>query len=124
MRKRQKRSSMNVAEDSEKHSVIWRMFMSSTLQSSVFMEKNYSDNWHSIQNTKDLTMKQMFDISERLVSEQDEIYGVKTIIWESSSLKYLSLIGYEEVMSFLYTKVYTYFQILYYAWKDEREPTI
>ena len=28
---------MNVTEDSEKHSVIWGMFMSSTLQSSVFM---------------------------------------------------------------------------------------
>ena len=58
VRKRQKRSSMSVTEDSEKHSVIWGMFMSSTLESSVFMGKNYSDNWHSIKNTKDLTMKQ------------------------------------------------------------------
>ena len=32
VRKRQKRSSMNVTEDSEKHSAIWGMFMSSTLQ--------------------------------------------------------------------------------------------
>ena len=56
------------------------MFMSSALQASVFMRKNYSDNWHSIKNSKDLTMKQMFDISEKLVSEQsDEIYGVKTV---------------------------------------------
>ena len=40
------------------------------------MEKNYSDNWHSIKNIEDLTMKQMFDISEKLLSEQsDEIYG-------------------------------------------------
>ena len=70
---------MNVAEDSEKHSVIWGMFMSSTLESSVFMGKNYSDTWHSIKKTKDLTMKQMFDISAKLVSEQDEIHGVKTI---------------------------------------------
>ena len=79
VRKRQKRSSMNVAEDGEKHSVILGMFMSSTLESSVFMGKNYSDNWHSIRNTKDLTLKQMFDISAKLVSEQDEISGVKTI---------------------------------------------
>ena len=44
------------------------------------MVKNYSDNLHSIKNTgKDLTMKQMFDISEKLVSEQsDEIYGMST----------------------------------------------
>ena len=80
VRKRQKQSSMDATEDSEEHSVIWRMFMSPTLQASVFMEKNYSDNRHSIKNSKDLTMKQMFDISEKLVSEQsDEIYGVKTI---------------------------------------------
>ena len=51
--------------------------MSVTLESAVFLEKNYSDNWHSIKNTEDLTMKQMFDISAKLVSEQDEIYGVK-----------------------------------------------
>ena len=108
VRKRQKRSSMNVTEDSEKHSVIWRMSMSSTLESSVFMGKNYSDNWHSVKNTKDLTMKQMFDISAKLVSEQDEIYGVKTIDWANSSWKYLSLIGDEQVISLQRTKVYVF----------------
>ena len=47
--------------------------MSSTLRASVFMVKNYSDNWHSIKNTEDLTMKQMFDISEKLtVGQSDE----------------------------------------------------
>ena len=40
--------------------------MSSTLQASVFMEKNYSDNWHSVKNTEDLTVKQMFGIPEKL----------------------------------------------------------
>ena len=71
---------MDATEDSEEHSVIWRMFMSSALQASVFMVNNYSVNWHSIKNSKDLTMKKMFDISEKLVSEQsDEINGVKTI---------------------------------------------
>ena len=40
VRKRQKQSSMDATEGSEEHSVIWGMFMSSTLQASVFMEKN------------------------------------------------------------------------------------
>ena len=57
--------------------------MSVKLESAVFMGKNYSDTWHSIKNTKDLTMKHMFDTSAKLVSEQDEIYGVKTITWEN-----------------------------------------
>ena len=99
---------MNVTENDEKHSVIWRMFMSVTLESAVFMGKNYSDNQHSIKNTKDLTMKQMFDISAKLVSEQDEIYGVKTIDWEDYSWKYLSLIGDEQVISLQRTKVYVF----------------
>ena len=99
---------MNVTENDEKHSVIWGMFMSVTLESAVFMGKNYSDNWHSIKNTKDLTMKQMFDISAKLVSEQDEIYGVKTIDWENYSWKYLSLIGDEQVISLQRTKVYVF----------------
>ena len=81
VRKRQKRSSMNVTENDEKHSVIWGMFMSVTLESALFMGKNVSDNQHSIKSRKDLTMKQVFDISAKLVSEQDEIYGVKTINW-------------------------------------------
>ena len=110
VRKRQKRSSMNVTKDSEKHSVIWAMFMSSTLQASVFMGKNDSDNLHSIKNTEDLTMKQMFfDISEKLITEQsDEIYGISTINWEDSSLKYLSLVVDEEVISLLHTEVYVF----------------
>ena len=53
-------------------------------------------------------MKQMFDISEKLVSEQDEIYGVKTINWRSSSWKYLSLIGGEQIINLQRTKVYVF----------------
>ena len=106
------KSSVDATEDSEDHSVVWGMFMSSTLQAPVFMAKNYSDNWHSIKNSQDLTMKQMFDISEKLVSDLDEIYGVKTIEWEDYSWKYLSLIGDEQVISLQLTKVYVS-QILY-----------
>ena len=79
VRKRQKRSSMNVTEKEQKHSMIWGMFMSATLESTVFMGKNYLDKCHSITNTKDLTLKQMFNISAKIVSEQEEIYGVETI---------------------------------------------
>ena len=43
VRKRQNQSSEDATKDSDKHSVIWGMFMSSTLQASVFMGKNYSD---------------------------------------------------------------------------------
>ena len=41
-----------------------------------------------------------------IVEQSDEIYGVKTINWEDSSWKYLSLIGDEEVVSLPRAKVY------------------
>ena len=84
--------------------------MSSTLEASVFMEKNYLENLHSIKNTgKYLTMKQMFDISEKLLAEQsDEIYGVNTIRWSDSAWKILSLIGDEEVVGLSHAKVYVF----------------
>ena len=54
-------------------------------------------------------MKQMFDISEKLIAEKsDEIYGVNTIIWEDSSWKYVSLIGDEQIISLLHTMVYVF----------------
>ena len=52
-------------------------------------------------------MKQMFDISAKLVSKQDEIYRVKTIHWENS-WKYLSLIGDENVINLQRTKVFVF----------------
>ena len=82
--------------------------MSVTLESAVFMGKNYLDNLHSITNTKDLTLEQMFDISAVLVSEQDEISGVETIGWENHSWKYMSLIGDERVINLQRTKVYVF----------------
>ena len=86
------------------------MCMSSTLQASVFMGKNYSDNLNSINNTGgNLTLKKMFELSVQLIMEQsDEICGISTINWEHSSWKYLSLVGDEQVISLLHKKIYVF----------------
>ena len=49
----------------------------------------------------------MFDISAKL-AEQHEISGVKTIDWENSSWKYLSLTDDEQVICLQRTKVYVF----------------
>ena len=82
--------------------------MSVTMESAVFLGKNYSDNCQSIANTTDLTLKQMFDISTRLVSEQDEISGLETIGWENYSWEYLSLMSEERIIKLQRTKVYVF----------------
>ena len=60
------------------------MFMAVTMNAATFMGKNFQGNQNSIMNTSDLTLKKMFDTSAKLVSEQDEIFKVDTILWENT----------------------------------------
>ena len=114
VRKRQTQSSKDATKDSDKHSVIWRMFVSSTLQASVFMGKNYSENLHSVRNTEDLTMKQVFDIPEKLiVGQSDETFGVTPSKWEDSSWH-----------QSLACKGLRILRFCVMSWKGESEPNI
>ena len=79
-----------------------------TMESATFMGKNFQDNQNSIVNTADLTLKQMFDISAKLVTEQDEISGLETIGWEKHSWKYLSSVGDERIINLKRTKVHVF----------------
>ena len=82
--------------------------MAVSMESAVFIGKNYQNNCHSIANTTDLTLKKMFDISTKLVSEQDEISRLETIGWKNHSWKQVSLIGDETVTYLQSTKVYVF----------------
>ena len=52
-----------------------------------------------------ITLKQMCDISAKLVTEQDEIFNVDEIHWEKQTWKHLSLYGDETVISLQRAKV-------------------
>ena len=107
VRSRQKRMS-NVADSGEEHSIIWGMFMAATMNAATYMGNNFLDNQNSIKNSTDLTLKKMFDISEKMVSEQEEINNVDKIHWKNHSWKQLSLIGDETVINLQRTKVYVF----------------
>ena len=119
------RSPEDSMQDIDKRSWIGWMFMSSTLEASVFMGRNYSDNLHSIKNTgNNLTLKQMFDISEQLILEQsDKIFGVSQISWESSPWKQLSLVNEKEVNSLSHAKVYVFSDSVLCLGKVNQNPT-
>ena len=107
VRKRQKRMS-NVADSGKEHSIIWGMFMAATMNAATFMGKNYMDIQNSIMNSTDLTLKKMFDIALKMVSEQEEINNLDKIHWERNSWKQLSLIGDETVVNLQRPKVYVF----------------
>ena len=60
-----RKNNSNVAGEGEEHSIIWGMFAAVTMESAVFMGKNFQNNQNSIVNTADLTLKKM---SAKLVS--------------------------------------------------------
>ena len=70
-------------------------------------------------------MKQMFDISEKLiVGQSDEIFGVTPINWESSPCEQLSLVSNEEVISLLHAKVYVFSDFVVCLGKVNLNPTL
>ena len=73
-----------------------------------FMGKNFLDNQNYIKNSTYLTLKNMFDITAKLVNEQEEVVGVDKIYLEKHSWKQLSLIGDETVINLQRAKVYVF----------------
>ena len=61
-----------------------------------------------IMNSSDLTLKRMFNITAKLVGEQEEINNLDNIHWGKNSWKQLSLIGDETVVNLQRTKVYVF----------------
>ena len=73
---------------------------------------------------KNITLKQMFDISEKLIVEQsDEVFGVSQISCENSPWKQLSLGNDEEVISLSYAKVYVFSDSVLCPGKVNQNPT-
>ena len=98
----------NVPDSGEEHSIIWGMFMAATMNAATFMGKNFMDIQNSIMNSTDLLLKNMFDITLKLVSEQKEINNLDKVHWERNLWKQLSLIGDETVINLQRAKVYVF----------------
>ena len=111
----------NVSGNVEEHFLIWWMFLAVTMEWAIFNGKNFQNN-DSIANTTDLTLKQVFDISAKLVREQNEISGLETIGWEKHSWTYLSLIGDERIINLQRTKVYVFSDSVLCLWKIHQNP--
>ena len=107
VRNRQKRMS-SIAESCNEHSIIWRMFMATTLNAATFMGKNFSTIQSVVKNHESLTLKQMFDVTAQLVNNQEEINCLDKIQWEKDSWKRLSLIGDKTVINLQSTKFYVF----------------
>ena len=107
VRNRQKRMS-SIAESCNEHSIIWRMFMATTLNAATFLGKNFSIFPSVVKNYESLFLKQMFAVTAQLVNNQEEINCQDKILYGKSSWTHLSLIHDEVVINLQSTKVYVF----------------
>ena len=80
VRIRQKEMSTN-AEDCTEHSILWGMFMATTLNAVTFMGKNYSTMQNVVQNEDNITLKQMVSLHRR------STMMTKFIVWTKSCIR-------------------------------------
>ena len=107
VRIRQKRMS-NIAENCTEHSIIWGMFMATTLNAATFMGKNFSSIQSVVKNHESLTLKQMFDVTAQIVNNEEEITGLDKILYQKNSWTQLSLIDDPVIINLQSTKVYVF----------------
>ena len=107
VRIRQKRMS-SIAENCAEHSIIWGMFMATTLNAATFMGKNFSTIQSVVKNHESLTLKQMFDVTAQLVNNEEEISCLDKILYQKNSWTQLSLINDPVIINLQSTKVYVF----------------
>ena len=107
VRIRQKRMSNN-AEDCTEHSIIWGMFMATTLNAVTFMGKSYSTMRNVVQNGEKITLKQMFDVTATTINNDEEVYCLDKIEYQRNTWTQLSLINDPVVIGLQTAKVYVF----------------
>ena len=80
------RKECQAMQNCTEHSIIWGMFMATTLNAATFMGKNYSTMQNVVQNEENLTLKQMFDITAQMINNDEEIYCLDKIEYQRNTL--------------------------------------
>ena len=64
-----------------------------TQQAAVHFGNDYLHNLPSTKNQSQRTMKQLFDVTRKLVSEQTDMQGISLIDWQEKSWKRTTLLN-------------------------------
>ena len=69
-------------ENLDVNAASWGIFMSVTLQATVHLGKDYSENLRSIRNQSMRSLKQLFQVTGKLITDQMEITSIPVIDWQ------------------------------------------
>ena len=66
--------------------------MSATLDAAIYLGKEYLDNLHSTKNLRQRTIKQLLDVTTKLITDQTDIQGKTKIDWHSHAWQRTTLL--------------------------------
>ena len=69
-------------KDLDVKTATWGIFLSVSLQAAVHLGKDCTENLRSTQNQPLKSLRQLFQVTERLITDQTEIAGLTTIDWQ------------------------------------------
>ena len=69
-------------KDLDVNRATWGIFMSVTLQAAVLLGKDYTEDVRSTKKQPKKSVKQLFQMTERLITNQTEVTGLTTIDWK------------------------------------------
>ena len=74
--------------DIDINAIIWGIFVSATMKAAVYLGQDFQENLRTTKNTDFEKVKLLFDISQKLILNQnDEPFGISTITTEQSSCR-------------------------------------
>ena len=89
------------------NTMMWVTFMLVTQQAAVHLGNDSLENLNSTKNQSQRTMKQLFDVTRKLVSERTEILGISLINTQEKSWKRTTLLN-DRAVQLSTAKVYAW----------------
>ena len=89
------RSPMDDLTDLEVNNAVWSFFMDVTLQAAIHLGRDHMENMENLRFTKNQllkSVKQLFQVTEKLIKDQTEISGLSTVDYEQHAWRSTTLL--------------------------------
>ena len=98
---------MDQMQNFDVNTAFWGTFVSVTLQAAVHLGIDYTENLRSTQNQPKKSLRQVFQVIQRLITDQTEIIGLTTIGWQQAMWRETTLLT-DRAVQFATAKTYVF----------------
>ena len=95
-------------KDLDVNTAIWGIFLSVTLQAAVHLGKDYTEILRSTKNQTKKSSRLLFQVTQKLITDQTEITGITTIDWREVMWEKTTLLS-DKAVQFATAKTYGFF---------------